>query len=274
MKAKVLFLTATVFYFTIALLVSFIFSANKDKAPKAPQKEQTQITQKEKPIKLSEQEKQQFYSLLEQGNKEVTQGDWSRAIQCYEAAYKINPQDKQVTQDLLSAYLNTKNVDKAEYLFKKTEKEEENNAHYWSLRAENISNKPDSLKNIKLAVNCVDKAYELAQRKNDLFLLSIRAKIYLNEYKYYRLHREKPNLPTKREKAIKEKCRMANNQFRDEILKQNVNYRLAEYEYISSELFNFPNIKTPEPYSELPSLDPIPESEADAFDKPIGPKSK
>lgn len=189
-------------------------------------------------------------------------GDSQKAAEQYQAAAELSSYDRDLLYRLVSAQTNANQVEEAEKTFAKLERTEKNSADFWNARAVNIHKKPDSLKNIELAVKYLEKSYELAKYKEAPMFLESRASIYLEEYKYYRNRRKYNEQPKKQEEIAKQKFLNAMEDFR-QITKKD--YFLVES---YTDLYNRYNaiakgVKYKSVFEDRPELDKIPYTEAD-----------
>lgn len=230
-------------------VASFLYSTQKPDKPKNKPLYDTR--------NLTPSKKEVFSDSVKTGDAYVYYGDHKKAIEQFKQAEQLNPKDKQTLYRLASSQHNAGQYEEAEQTLKKLENSERGSADYWAFRAENISKKPDSLKNIKCAVKYLEKAYSLTSYKDLLPFLKTRAEIYLNEYKYYRQKRQTRESVCSAEKIAKEKLLNALNDLQAVAIKNNDSY----YKTIHDDLYNqylfFPDGKYKSAFEDLPQLDEI-----------------
>ena len=210
-----------------------------------------------KPTKLTQEEQKKYDEAIEKADEHVFFGEDEKTIDTLKEAEKINPEDVQTLYRLSSAQYNAKQYEEAEKTFKKLESSERNNANYWYLRAENISNIPDNLTNIKLAVkyieNCNKKVpvnYEKAPIE-----LETEAKIYLQEYKYYRKLRAEEQPASKNEIAAKTKFLKVIDEFKNNRYCKNDSHWITIRDDLYNQYIFFPNGNYKSPFNNAPELE-------------------
>ena len=197
----------------------------------------------------------QYNEIMNEANAYVTVGEAKKAANYFKEAEKIKPDDEKTLSYLLTSQMNAGLYSEAENTFKKLAKFDDS-SDFWYQRAQNMSNMMTNINNINLAVEYIDKAYNTAEYKQDLFLLSVRAKIYLEEYMYY-WRKKSTNITEKREKT-----KAAISEFGQQASKQNVDYRLNEYNYYYQQFYN-PHLKISNPEENMPELETIKYSQED-----------
>lgn len=213
---------------------------------------------------LTPEQKVAFDDSIKTGDAYVYYGDHEKAVKSFKQSEQLNPQDRQTLYRLASSQYNAKQYQEAEQTLKKLEKSEYNDAGYWSFRAENMSRMPDSLKNIKLAVKYVERAYNLSKYKDSWMFLETRAKIYFEEYKYYKLRRLNGTEDrTKDENKVKEKFLNALNDLNNLAISKNDSLIKAHHDDLYSQYLSFPNGSSKSDFEDLPELQPVEYSKAD-----------
>lgn len=213
--------------------------------------------------KLSPDEKETFTESVKTGDAYVYYGDHKKAAEVFEQAAILNPDDRQTLYRLASSQHNSGQYEEAESTLKKLEESEKNNADYWGFRASNISKKPDSLKNIKLAVKYCENAYRLAKYKDSPLFLETRAKIYFEEYKYYRVRRINGAEKTKKEVNAEEKFLNALKDLKTVAISKHDSLYIQMHDDLYNQYRSFPNGNYKSIYEDLPQLQPVEYTEAD-----------
>lgn len=207
---------------------------------------------------LNPEEKEKFTEAMETADAYVYLGDDKKAVEEFKKAQKLNPNDRQTLYNLASSQHNAKLYEVAEETLSKLEGAEANSPDYWSFRATNIHKKPNSLKNINLAVEYMEKAYNLASYKTSPLFLENRASIYLEQYKYHRQRRTNPDKASRAEITAKNKFLYALRDYKDEAVRQNDQFLLKVHDDMYNQYIAFPDKKYKSMYSrgfELQKID-------------------
>lgn len=111
----------------------FYSSINTNK-PKKIEKKDIYNTEK-----LNKEDKEQFKNSIEDGDAHAYLGNEEKAIEQYEQAEQLNPNDVQTLYRLASSQHNAGHFEEAENTLKKLEFTKRNSPDYWSFRATNIA---------------------------------------------------------------------------------------------------------------------------------------
>lgn len=176
------------------------------------------------------------------------------AIIHYKKALEIKGDDKDVLYRLAIAQTSAGHYEDAELTYKKIEPMDSDVANFWFHRAGNIHKKPDSFKNVELAVQYAEKAYTLTQYKTDLFLISLLAESYFEQYKYYKMY--KPD--SEKISYISSQLQYAMDKWEYEANKQNNRPSMLQFKYIRDLIDAFPDgVKPNSPFNgELQQMSP------------------
>lgn len=139
--------------------------------------------------KLTTQQKDEFKDAINTGDAYVYYGDSQKAVEEFKKAEHVNPEDKQTLYRLASSQHNAKQYEEAEKTLARLENLESDSSGYWSFRAQNLSNIPTSLDNMKRAADYYEKATQIYISEESYMTYELKANIYFNLYKHYRSQR-------------------------------------------------------------------------------------
>ena len=218
-------------------------------------------------IKPSQQQtvnKEQFNEEMNTANAYITVGDHEKAAEHYQKAEKLAPQDIDVAIRLAAAQSNAGKYESAEITLNKIEKACVNRLDYWSLRTENMSNDLISIENINKAIKYSQKTDNLIINKENSWLYQItKAKIYLAEYKYYRIQRKYYESATQNEIDAKETFLATLKDLKEISLKRNDSDIMRIRDDLLLQYQAFPDFKYESEFDNLPELEKIPYTQED-----------
>lgn len=215
-------------------------------------KEVNQLSSEEKAIRFEDEK-------LE-GDVHYSVNDGESAVIHYKKAAAINANDKDILYRLAIAQTSAGQYEDAEFTYKKIEPMDSDDANFWFHRAGNIHKNPISLNNINLAVEYAEKAYALSEYKTDLFLISLMAESYFEQYKFYKMHMpDSKKLP-----GILSDLQFFMDKWEYEASKQDNPPSLMQCKYIRDLIDAFPSgVKPNSPFNG--ELQPLPYDEKEAL---------
>lgn len=210
---------------------------------------------------LSETEKNKIFEDEKlEGDVHYSVNDGEGAVIHYKKAVALNENDKDILYRLAIAQTSAGQYEDAELTYKKIEPMDSDVANFWFHRAGNIHKKPDSFRNIELAVQYAEKAYRLTEYKTDLFLISLLAESYFEQYKYYRMYKPDSNKLS----GILSSLQFFMDKWEYEAGKQDNPPSLMQCKYVRDLIDAFPSgIKPNSPFNG--ELQPLPKDEKEAL---------
>lgn len=209
-----------------------------------------------KPAELTPEEQKKYDDAIEKADEHVFFGEEEKTINALEKALEIKPEDVEATYQLFSAQFNAKQYEQAEETLKKLESSEKNKANYWYLRAQNINKISNNLENIKLAVKYIEKCNKVAGDVEKAPIeLETEARIYLEEYKYYRKLRTNDQPASKNEIAAKTKFLKVIDEFKNNRYAKNDSHWISIRDDLYNQYLFFPNGNYKSPYDNAPELE-------------------
>lgn len=222
------------------------------------------ISDKVEQKQTNSQNEEIYNDYLNTANAYITVGDNQKAAEQYAKAAKLKNNKPEILFKVACQQYNAHQYEEAENIFAKIENWGETYSDYWLMRTENMSNILTSIKNINKAKKYSQKMDGFVTNKEDVWLyLTTKAKIYLEEYKYYRIQRKNYTPITQEEidaketflETLKDLETIAHNRKDSHIM----NYR--------SDLWNqyitFPDFNYESKFDNLPELEKIPYTQED-----------
>lgn len=220
------------------------------------------VSQLVKNSQINNQE--QYNDAIDTASAYLLVGDHQKATEQYKKAAKADHNNPETLFKIACFQYNAKKYDAAENTFKQIEKWGETRADYWLIRTENMSNLLTSIKNINKAIKYSHKTDTFVTDKEQSWLyLTTKAKIYLAEYKYYRIKRENYAPATQEENQAKEVF-LATLKDIENIARSRSDRHIMEYRTdLWNQYITFPNFKYQSEFENAPELEKIPYTQDD-----------
>lgn len=218
-------------------------------------------------IKPSQQQtvnKEQFNEEMNTANAYITVGDHGKATEHYKKAAEANNDNPETLFRLACSQYNAKQYEDSEKTFEKIEYWGKVRSDYWLIRTENMSNILTSIQNINKAKKYSQKVDSFVTDKEGVYLyLTTKAKIYLEEYKYYRIQRKNFEPATQKEIDAKETFLATLKDLKEISLKRNDSHIMRIRDDLLLQYQAFPDFKYESEFDNLPELEKMPYTQED-----------
>lgn len=218
-------------------------------------------------IKPSQQQtvnKEQFNEEMNTANAYITVGDHEKAAEHYQKAAKLKNNEPKLLFSVACQQYNSHQYEEAENTFAQIERWGNNRSDYWHIRTENMSNLLTSINNINKAKKYSQKVDSFITDKDGGWLyLVTKAKIYLAEYKYYRIKRKSYEVATQKEIEAKETFLAILKDLETISLNRQDSHIMRQRDDLLYQYQSFPDFHYESEFDNLPELEKIPYTQED-----------
>lgn len=210
--------------------------------------------------KTTPESNQEYYEdEMNTANAYITVGDHKKAAEHYKKAAIANNNNQETLFQLANSQYNAKQYEDAEKTFEQVENWGQTRTDYWLIRTENISNLLTTINNIEKAKKYSQKVDNFITDKEGAWLyLTTKAKIYLAEYKYYRIKRNNYAPATKEENQAKETFLATLKDLENVSINRNDTHIMEYRNDLWNQYITFPNSKYQSKFENSLELEKIP----------------